>query len=83
MSGGGAISHRDSLGNEGRTAAGDVQVMSAGTGIFHAEFNQEPQVTELFQIWLTPNRIGLPPRWAQNELPSGRPRWTMGAACLR
>ena len=39
----GAITHRDSLGNEGRTEAGDVQVMSAGTGIQHAEYNREPE----------------------------------------
>ena len=46
----GAISHRDSLGNEGRTVAGDVQVMSAGTGITHAEYNLEDEQTTLFQI---------------------------------
>lgn len=65
----GAISHRDSLGNEGKTAAGDVQVMSAGTGIMHAEFNLEPELTELFQIWVEPNRRGLPPRWEQAAFP--------------
>ena len=41
----GAVTHRDSLGNTGRIVAGDVQVMSAGTGIRHAEFNLEPQMT--------------------------------------
>jgi redox-sensitive bicupin YhaK (pirin superfamily) len=41
----GAVTHRDSLGNTGRISAGDVQVMSAGTGIRHAEFNLEPQTT--------------------------------------
>lgn len=46
----GAISHEDHLGNRGRTAAGDVQVMSAGTGIRHAEFNREKEPTEIFQI---------------------------------
>jgi len=54
----GAISHRDSLGNEGRTVAGDVQVMSAGTGITHAEYNLEEEQTTLFQIWIIPDRTG-------------------------
>lgn len=67
----GAISHRDSLGNEGRTAAGDVQVMSAGTGITHAEYNLEDEATELFQIWILPDRQGDKARWDQREFPSG------------
>ncbi|HKS90185.1 MAG TPA: pirin family protein, partial [Stellaceae bacterium] len=45
----GAISHEDSLGNKGRTVAGDVQVMSAGTGIRHAEYNREDETTRIFQ----------------------------------
>jgi quercetin 2,3-dioxygenase len=65
----GAITHRDSLGNEGRTAAGDVQVMSAGTGITHAEFNQEGEDTTLFQIWIVPTRTGEAPGWGQREFP--------------
>lgn len=65
----GAISHRDSLGNNGRTAAGDVQVMSAGSGIVHAEFNRESDVTELFQIWVEPNQMNLPPRWDAMAFP--------------
>lgn len=65
----GAISHRDSLGNEGRTAAGDVQVMSAGTGITHAEFNLEDEDTTLFQIWIIPDRTGEKPGWGQREFP--------------
>ena len=59
----GAVTHEDSLGNKGRTAAGDVQVMSAGTGIRHSEFNVGDEDLELFQIWIEPNRAGLPPRW--------------------
>lgn len=54
----GAITHKDSLGNSGRTAAGDVQVMSAGTGIRHSEFNREDVTTTLFQIWIMPNERG-------------------------
>jgi redox-sensitive bicupin YhaK (pirin superfamily) len=55
----GAVTHKDSLGNLGRTEAGDVQVMSAGTGIRHAEYNLEQQPTRIFQIWITPSaRVG-------------------------
>lgn len=65
----GAITHQDSLGNRGRTAAGDVQVMSAGTGITHAEFNVEDEATTLFQIWILPDRRGEAPGWGQREFP--------------
>lgn len=65
----GAISHKDSLGNEGRTAAGNVQVMSAGTGVRHSEFNQEKETTRLFQIWIEPNKEGVAPRWDMREFP--------------
>jgi redox-sensitive bicupin YhaK (pirin superfamily) len=65
----GAISHRDSLGNAGRTVAGDVQVMSAGTGITHAEFNQETDTTRIFQIWILPRERGLPPAWGAKPFP--------------
>lgn len=65
----GAISHKDSLGNQGRTGAGDVQVMSAGTGITHAEYNLEAEPTTLFQIWILPDRAGEAPGWGQREFP--------------
>lgn len=65
----GAITHKDSLGNQGRTAAGDVQVMSAGTGITHAEYNLEDEATTLFQIWIIPDRRGEQPSWGQREFP--------------
>jgi len=65
----GAITHRDSLGNEGRTAAGDVQVMSAGSGIVHSEYNLEDVATTLFQIWIRPDRAGEAPSWGQREFP--------------
>lgn len=65
----GAITHKDSLGNQGRTAAGDVQVMSAGTGITHAEYNLEDEATTLFQIWIIPDRRGDEPSWGQREFP--------------
>ena len=66
----GAITHRDSLGNEGRTEAGDVQVMHAGSGITHAEYNQEPGETRIFQIWLEPNRTGVAPGWGARSFPA-------------
>lgn len=65
----GAITHRDSMGNEGRTAAGDVQVMSAGTGVTHSEYNREDETTTLFQIWILPDRSGTPPSWGQRDFP--------------
>lgn len=67
----GAITHRDNLGNEGRTEAGDVQVMHAGTGIVHAEYNREPGPTSLFQIWIVPDRRGVAPGWATRSFPRG------------
>ncbi|MEX0760206.1 MAG: pirin family protein, partial [Tistlia sp.] len=65
----GAISHRDHLGNEGRTEAGDVQVMSAGKGILHAEFNREAEPTQIYQIWIRPETAGVPPRWDARSFP--------------
>jgi len=67
----GAVTHQDSLGNKGRTEAGDVQVMSAGTGIRHAEYNREPETTKLFQIWILPTRRGQPPSWGARPFPKG------------
>ena len=67
----GAITHRDSLGNLGRTKAGDVQVMSAGTGIQHSEFNLEDEDTTLFQIWILPDRRGEAPSWGAQPFPKG------------
>jgi redox-sensitive bicupin YhaK (pirin superfamily) len=65
----GAITHRDSLGNEGRTEAGDVQVMSAGTGIQHSEINAEDAETTLFQIWILPDSQGEAPSWRARPFP--------------
>jgi quercetin 2,3-dioxygenase len=65
----GAISHEDSLGNKGRTEAGDVQVMSAGSGIRHAEYNREPIPTTLFQIWIEPAKRGGDPSWGTKPFP--------------
>lgn len=67
----GAISHEDSLGNKGRTEAGDVQVMSAGSGIRHSEFNHEAVPTTLFQIWIMPRESGGAPYWDARPFPKG------------
>jgi quercetin 2,3-dioxygenase len=67
----GAITHKDSLGNQGRTEAGDVQVMSAGNGITHAEYNLEDKRTKLFQIWITPETTGQAPSWDAAKFPKG------------
>ena len=67
----GAITHQDSLGNRGRTAAGDIQVMSAGTGIRHAEYNLEDEKTTLFQIWIMPTTRGGQPSWGAKPFPRG------------
>jgi hypothetical protein len=65
----GAITHRDNMGNVGRTEAGDVQVMSAGTGIQHSEYNLEDGVTRIFQIWIIPDREGERPNWGSKPFP--------------
>ncbi len=67
----GAITHQDSMGNKGRTEAGDVQVMSAGTGIRHSEYNLESETTRLFQIWIEPTERGAPPSWGAKPFPKG------------
>ena len=65
----GAITHQDSLGNEGRTEAGDVQVMSAGSGVRHSEYNLEPTKTKIFQIWIEPTTQGGAPTWGAKPFP--------------
>ena len=67
----GAITHKDSMGNEGRTGAGDVQVVSAGSGVTHAEYNLEDEETTLFQIWIETDRPGVKPGWGQMPFPKG------------
>lgn len=67
----GAITHQDNLGNEGRTEAGDVQVMSAGSGIVHSEYNMESETTKIFQIWIQPTEFNAPPAWGAKPFPKG------------
>lgn len=65
----GAITHEDSLGNKGRTTAGDVQIMSAGTGVRHSEFNLEDETTTIFQIWIEADQKGAAPAWGAKTFP--------------
>lgn len=65
----GAITHQDSMGNKGRTEAGDVQVMSAGSGVTHAEYNLENEATTLYQIWILPKQRGGKPFWGAAKFP--------------
>ena len=67
----GAITHQDSLGNIGRTEAGDVQVMSAGSGVRHSEYNREQDTTKIFQIWIEPKTRGGTPSWGAKPFPKG------------
>ena len=67
----GAVTHKDSLGNEGRIEAGNVQVVSAGTGIRHAEFNLEQAPARTFQIWITPSFAWWLPRLGGSTLSRG------------
>jgi redox-sensitive bicupin YhaK (pirin superfamily) len=67
----GAITHQDSLGNIGRTEAGDVQVMSAGSGVRHSEYNKESDTTQIFQIWIEPKTRGDTPAWGAKPFPKG------------
>ena len=65
----GSLEHRDSMGNHGIIAAGEIQVMSAGTGIFHSEYNPSPDsIVRFLQLWIYPNRRNIPPRYGQIKL---------------
>ena len=79
----GAVTHRDSLGNTGRIVVGDVQVMSAGTGIQHAEFNLEPQTTRIFQIWIEPKAERRCACLGHEALPETGSGGTLRYACER
>lgn len=74
----GELEHQDNQGNRGRVLAGEVQVMSAGTGIVHAERNPSPNTPlHLLQIWIVPRTRGLRPRWAQQRFPAEARRGTL------
>src|SRR5471030_1030409 len=65
----GAVTHEDTLGNSYEIAAGDVQVMSTGSGLRHAEFNRGAEPLKIFQIWLSPNQLGGAPAYAARRFP--------------
>ncbi|PJG84948.1 pirin family protein [Conservatibacter flavescens] len=66
----GRVAHKDSMGNATEIAAGEFQIMSAGTGIYHSEINPSHEdVLHLYQIWIIPNQKGVTPRYAQGKFP--------------
>lgn len=74
----GELEHQDNQGNRGRILPGEVQVMSAGTGIVHAEYNPSPAAPlHLLQIWVMPRTRGLKPRWEQQRFEPGARRDTL------
>jgi len=69
----GQLRHKDSMGNEGIIRPGEIQKMSAGTGVVHSEFNASPkQEVHLLQIWIMPDTNGLKPAYEQDLLPEGQ-----------
>jgi redox-sensitive bicupin YhaK (pirin superfamily) len=70
----GALKHSDNMGNEGVITTGEVQVMSAGTGVLHSEFNaSKTDPVNLFQIWIFTDEKGHEPRYDQKKFnPDGR-----------
>lgn len=64
----GTISHKDSTGGEGDINAGEIQLMSAGTGISHSEMNRMPHPAKFFQIWIVPDQINTNPGYSQSKI---------------
>lgn len=78
----GAVAHEDSSGGKGVVRAGQIQIMSAGTGVVHSEFNaSETEPLELLQVWILPERQGLPPRYAECQLPEVQEGMWQELAC--
>lgn len=65
----GAITHQDNQGNKGRTEEDNIQIMSAGSGIYHSEYNLEFSETIIFQIWIQPNKLNVKPTWKTTAFP--------------
>lgn len=71
----GTVEHQDSMGNKEQIHAGEFQIMSAGTGVRHSEYNaNSDRPLHLYQIWIIPDRVGLEPRYEQRrfDAPQGR-----------
>ncbi len=76
----GALRHQDSLGTRAEIVPGEVQRMTAGTGVLHSEVNPSPtEPVHLLQIWITPDRVGLEPGYAQRAF-APTPGWTLLAS---
>ena len=76
----GALEHKDSMGNGSQILPGDVQLMSAGTGVTHSEYNaSDVEPLHLLQMWVQPRELGTPPRYAQALIPEAARR---GKLCL-
>jgi redox-sensitive bicupin YhaK (pirin superfamily) len=75
----GKVAHKDSMGNETYINAGEVQVMSAGRGVAHSEFNPLNEELELLQIWVTPQENGLEPSYDQKTFTTAekKNKWAM------
>lgn len=65
----GSVTHQDNLGNKGLTSAGDVQVMSAGSGVEHSEYNLSLESMKMYQIWIFPAKKDVKPQWGQRAFP--------------